>query len=126
MIANLEFLGLFRRWKRMRYILHVKWSEKEVQTPKYVKREKNNAQFSSKATNDCYLRVSGFVLTLENVCTTFCMQNGVKFAFKRRNILNGNEITHNCRKNRRMIAICESLGAFRCWQTYALHSACKV
>ena len=53
-----------------------------------------------------------FVLTLESVCTTFCMQNGVKFAFKRRNILNGSEITHNFRQNRRMKAIYESLGLF--------------
>ena len=41
--------------------------------------------------------VSGFDSALENVFTTFCMQNGVKFAFKRGNILNGNEITHNFR-----------------------------
>ena len=101
----------------MHYVLHVKWSEIRVYTSKYFKRERNNVQFSSKSTNESDLRVSGFVLTLENVCTTFCMQNGVKFAFKRRIILNGNEITHNFRQNRRMIAICESLGAFRCWQT---------
>ena len=81
----------------MHYVLHVKWSEKEVQTTKYLKRERNNAQFSSKSTNKSDLRVSVFVLTLENVCTTFCMQNGVKFAFKRGNNLNGNEITHNFR-----------------------------
>ena len=96
----------------MHYVLHVKWSEKEVQTPKYRKRERNNALFSSKSTNDSDLRVSGFVLTLENVCTTFCEQNGVKRPFKRRNILNGNEMTHNFRQNRRMKAICESLGLF--------------
>ena len=81
----------------MHYVLHVKWSEKEVQTPKYLKRERNNALFPSKSTNDSDLRVSGFVLTLENVCTTFCMQNAVKFASKRRNIINRNEITHNFR-----------------------------
>ena len=89
----------------MHYVLHVTWSEKEVQTPKYVKRERNNAQFSSKSTNDCYLRVFGRFSVLANVCTTFCMQNGVKFAFKRRNILNRNEIKHNFRQNRRMKAI---------------------
>ena len=110
----------------MHHVLHVKWSEKEVQIPKYVKREKNNAQFSSKSTNESNLRVSGFVLTLENVCTTFCMQNGVKFAFKRGNILNGREITYNYRQVPRMIAICVSLGAFRRCRTYALHSACKM
>ena len=110
----------------MHYVLHVKWSEKEVQTPKYVKRERYKAQFSSKSTNESDLLVSGFVLTLENVCTTFCMQNGVKRPFKCRNILNRNEIAHNFPQNRRMIAICESLGAFRCWKTYALRSACKM
>ena len=83
----------------MYYVLHVKWSEIRVYTSKYFKRERNNAQFSSKSTNESDLRVSGFVLTLESVCTTFCMKNGVKFAFKRRNILNGNEITHNFRQN---------------------------
>ena len=109
----------------MHYVLHVKWSEKEVQTPKYLKRERNNAQFSSKSTNDCDLRVFGRFSVLENVCTTFCMQNGVKFAFQRRNILNGREITYNYRQIRRMIAICVSLGAFRRYRTYALCSACK-
>ena len=96
----------------MHYVLHVKWSEIRVYTSKYFKRERNNAQVSSKTTNDCDLRVSGYVLTLEKVCTTFCMQNGVKRPFKLRNILNGREITHNFRQNRRMNAICESLGLF--------------
>ena len=96
----------------MHYILHVKWSEKEAQTPKYVKRERYKAQFSSKSTNASDVRISEFVWTLENACTTFCMQNGVKRPFKLRNILNGREITHNFRQNRRMIAICESLGLF--------------
>ena len=110
----------------MHYVLHVKWSEIRVYTSKCFKRERNNAQFSSKLTNESDLRVSGFVLTLENVCTTFCMQNGVKFAFKRGNILNGKEITYNYRQIRRMIAICVSLGAFWRYRTYALHSACKL
>ena len=96
----------------MYYVLHVKWSEIRVYASKYFKRERNNAQFSSKSTNESNLRVSGFVLTLESVCTTFCMQNGVKFAFKRRNIFNGREITHNFRQNRRMKAIYETLGLF--------------
>ena len=73
----------------MHYVLHVKWSEKDVHTLKYFKRERNNAQFSSNLANESDLRVSGIVLTLENVCTTFCMQKGVKFAFKSGNILNG-------------------------------------
>ena len=110
----------------MHYVLHVKWSEKDDHTLKYLKRDRNNAQFSSKSTNESDLRVSGSVLTLESVCTTSCMQNGEKRPYKRGNILNGSEITHNFRQNRRMIAICESLGAFRCWKTYALHSAFKM
>ena len=96
----------------MHYVLHVKWSDIRVYTSKYFKRERNNAHFSSKSTNESDLRVSGFVLTLEIVCTTFCVQNGVKFAFKRRNILKDIEITHNFRQNLRMKAICESLGSF--------------
>ena len=48
--------------------------------------------------------VSGLVSTLENACTTFCTNNAVKIAFKRRNISNGIEITLNLRQNRRMIA----------------------
>ena len=110
----------------MHYIQHAKWSEICVYTSLYFTRERNNAQFSSKATNDCYLRGFGRFSVLANVCTTCCMQNGVKFAFKRRNILNRNEITHNFPQIRRMIAIGESLGAFRCWKTYALRSACKM
>ena len=110
----------------MHYVLHVKWSEIRVYTSKYFKRERNNAQVSSISTIDCDLRVSGYVLTLEKVCTTFCMQNGVKFACKRRNILSRRDRTHNFRQNRRMTAICESLGAFRCWKTYALRPACKM
>ena len=96
----------------MHYVLHVKWSEIRVYTSIYFKRERNNAQFSSRSTNDCYLRVLGRFSVLANVFTTFCMQNGLKFAFKRRNVLNGRGITHNFRQNRRMIAICESLGLF--------------
>ena len=125
----LRFASLWARFgagKRMHYVLHVKWSEIRVYTSKYFKRERNIAQFSSKSTNDSDLRVFGRSSVLENVCTTFCVQNGVKFAFKRRNILNGREITHNFRHNRRMIAICESVGAFRCCKTYALRSARKM
>ena len=84
----------------MHYVLHVKWSEIRVYTSKYFKRERNDAQFSSKSTNDCDLRDFGRFSVLENVCTTFSMQNGVKFAFKHGNILNGREITHNFRQNR--------------------------
>ena len=95
----------------MHHILHAKWSEICVYTSKYFKRERNNAQFSSNSSNDCDLRVSGRFLAVQNVCTTFCVQTGVKIPIKRRNILNRNKITHNFRQNRRMIAICESLGA---------------
>ena len=118
--------ALFGAGKRMHDVLHVKWSEIRVYTSKYFKRERNNAQFSSISTNDCYLRVFGRFSVRANVFTTFCMQNGVKFAFRRRNILNGREITHNFSQNRRMKAICESLGLFWRWKAYALHSACRM
>ena len=42
---------------------------------------------------------------------------------RRRNILNGREITLNFRQNRRMLAILEFLGLFGRWKTYALRSA---
>ena len=62
--------------------------------------------------DDYDFRAPGLVFTQQNVCTTFCIRNGVKRAFKRRNILNVKEMTLNFRHNRRMIAICESLGMF--------------
>ena len=48
----------------------------------------------------------------------------LKFAFIRRNILNGREITHKFRQNRRMKAICESLGLFYAGKHmhYVLHA----
>ena len=49
-----------------------------------------------------------------------------KMAFKRRNILNGREITSNFHQNRRMLAICEFLDAFLRGKTYALLSACRM
>ena len=69
------------------------------------------------------MRVSGLVSALENAWTAFCMYNGVKRAFKRRNISNGIEITLNLRQNRRMIAICVCLGLFRRWKARVLRSA---
>ena len=45
---------------------------------------------------------------------------------RRRNTLNGREITLNFRQNRRMLAILEFLGLFGRLKTYAQHSACKV
>ena len=75
--------------------------------------------------NYCYFRVSRLVSTLENACTTFCTLNAVKVAIKRRNILNGREITYSYRQNRRIIAICVCLSLFRRWRTRALRSACS-
>ena len=73
--------------------------------------------------NYCYFRVSGHVSTLEIACTTICTHNAVKIAFKRRNILNGREITYSYRQNRRIIAICVCLSLFRRWRKRALRSA---
>ena len=42
---------------------------------------------------------------------------------RRRNILNGREITLNFRQNRLMLAILEFLSLFGRWKTYALRSA---
>ena len=96
----------------MHYVLHAKWSENGAYTTKYLKREGNDAYFSSKSANDYDFRVSVPVLTLEIVGTAFCMRNGVKRALKRRNILKGREITHNFRQRRPMITILEFLGCF--------------
>ena len=110
----------------MHDVLHAKWSEMGVWTSKYLKRERNKALFSSKSSNDYDFRVSERLLTLENVCSTFCVRSKVKRAFKRWNILNGREITHNSRQNRRVITILEFLGVSWRWKTYALHSACEM
>ena len=66
----------------------------------------------------------GFVSTMENACTTFCTHNAVQRAFKRRNILNGKEISLNFLQNRRVIDIFVYLGLFRQWKVLALGSAC--
>ena len=67
----------------------------------------------------------GLVSTLENACTMFGTLDAVKRAFKRRNILNGREITYSYRQNRRVIAFCVCLSLFRRWRTRALRSACS-
>ena len=126
MITILEFLGLFDARDRMHYVLHAKSSEMGVWTSKYLKRERNKALFSSKSSNDYDFRVSERLLTLENVCSTFCVRSKVKRAFKRWNILNGREITHNFRQNRRVITISEFLCLFWCWKTNALRYACEM
>ena len=74
--------------------------------------------------NDSDFRVCGLLLTLEIVCITFCMRNPVKWAFERRNILNGREIRHYFRQNRRMITILEFLGLFDAGKRmhYVLHA----
>ena len=70
--------------------------------------------------------MSGLVSALENSCTTFCLHNAVKRAFKSRSISNGLDITNNLRQNRGMIAICVFLGLFRRWITCALRFTCKL
>ena len=124
MISICVCLGLFRRWRtralRSARIMH--W--KSVRTSKYLKRERNIAQFASKSTNDCDLRVCWLVSTLDNAWTTVCTYNAVKKAFKRRKIWNLRDITHNFRQNRPMVAICVCVGLFRRWKTLGLRSAC--
>ena len=68
--------------------------------------------------------MSGLVSTTKNACTTFCTHNAVQRAFKRRNILNGKEISLNFLQNRRVIEIFVYVGLFRRWKVLALGSAC--
>ena len=46
------------------------------------------------------MRSAGLVSALHIVCTTFCVKNGVKCTFQRRNISKSKEITSNYRYNR--------------------------
>ena len=64
-----------------------------------------------------------FVPTLKNACTTFRTHNATKWAFKRRNILSGREISIIFRQNRWMIVICVLLGLSRRWESRELRSA---
>ena len=90
---------------------------------KYLKRERNKTQYSSKSTNYCDLRVSGLLAKMENACTTFCTHNAVISVFKRRNTSNGREITLNYRPYSQIIVNYVCLGLFRRWKTSALRSA---
>ena len=74
--------------------------------------------------DDYDFRVPGLELTLGNVCTTFCMRNGVKRVLKRRNILSAREIAHNVLQNRRMITILEFCACFDAGKAmhYFLHA----
>jgi hypothetical protein len=82
-------------------------------------------EFSSKSTNNCVLRIAGLVSVLKVPCTTFGVWSRAKRAFERRNISIWNEITGNCRPNRRMTVFCDLQGLFRRWKCRALHSTCK-
>ena len=58
-------------------------------------------------------------------CTTLCTHDAVKNVFKHRSVSNGREISLNFLQNRRIIAICVSLGLFRRWTRgvyYVLHA----
>ena len=112
----------FDAGKHVHCIPQEQCSERSVKTSKYLKRERNNALFSSESTNDYDLRVYALVSTLETACSAFHKYNAVKRAFKHRNLSNGREITLNFRQNRRMKAICVYLGLFRRRNPRALHS----
>ena len=103
-------------------VLQVYRNEASVYKAKTLKRERNNAYFSSKSANDCGLRLSGIVATLENA---FYKCIGVRRAFIRRILSNGRESTQYFRQNRGMIAICVCLGLLRCWKTRVPRRACK-
>ena len=96
----------------MHYVLHAKWSEKGVRRRNVLNGREITLNFRQNRLMLAILEFLGLFLTLENVCTMFCIQNGMKRAIKRRNILNGREITHNFRQNRPTLAILEFLGLF--------------
>jgi hypothetical protein len=75
------------------YVLHVICSNLGVYTSKYLDREGDYGHFSLKSTNDRVLRVVGLVSKLNTACTMFCTSNAVIWAFKRRQISIGEEIT---------------------------------
>jgi hypothetical protein len=104
-------------------VLGNKCSNLGLQTSKFLNREGNYGHFWSKSTNDRVLRVVGLVPKLNPKCTMFCVQNAVIWAFKRRNISIGKEITVIFGQNRRMIEFCGLFGFFRSIIRRALRSA---
>jgi hypothetical protein len=108
------------------YVLRANCSNLGLQTSKYLNREGNYGHFSLKSTNDRVWPAFGLVAKLNTACTMFCAQTAVIWAFKRRNISIGKEITVIFRQNRRMIEFCELLGLFRSLIQCALCSARKI
>jgi hypothetical protein len=84
--------------------LRLKCSSLGVYTSIYLNREENYGHFSTKTTNFRIVRVVGLVWMLNTSCTMFCATDAVIWAFKRRNISIGKEITDIFRQNRRMVA----------------------
>jgi hypothetical protein len=103
-----------------------KCSNLDLQTSNFLNREGNYGYFSSKSTNDRVLQVVGLLSKHNMACTTFCAQNAVIWAFKRRNFSIGKEITVIFRENRRMIEFCGLFGLLRSLIRRALCSACKM
>jgi hypothetical protein len=94
------------------YVLRVKCSNLGVLTSNSLQRKGNYDHFLSKSTNGRDLRVVGLVSTLYTACSMFCTKNAVIWAFVRRTLSNGKEITVILRQNRRTIAFCELFAGF--------------
>jgi hypothetical protein len=113
MIEFCGLLSLFRSIIRGVLCSRAKFSNLGLQTSKYLNRDGNYVHFSTKSTSDRVLRVAGLVSKLHTACTMLCARNAVIWAFKRRNISIGKEITVIFRQKRRMIEFCELSGLFR-------------
>jgi hypothetical protein len=70
-----------------------------VSTTKYLQREGNTVDSRNNLTNDRDLRAPWIVATLKVSCIAFCVENEVKYAFKRGNITNRMEIPVDFRQN---------------------------
>jgi hypothetical protein len=105
-------------------VLRLKCSKLGVCTTKSLQRVGNYSNFLSKSTNGRVLRAVGLVSTLNRARTMFCAWNAVIWAFKRRNISNGTEITVIFRQNGRMIAFCELFAGFD--TLYSVHYVLRV
>jgi hypothetical protein len=75
---------------------------------------------------DRIVRQSGLFSVLNVSCTTFGIYNGVKWAFKLRNISKGEEITLIFRQYRRMIVFCDLLVLSRRLIRHAPRSTRKI
>jgi hypothetical protein len=112
MIAFCELFAGFDTIYSVLYVLHQKCRNLGVYTTQSLQREGNYGHFLYKSTNGRSLRAVGLVSTLNRACTMFCASNAVIWAFVRRTLSNGKEITVILRQNRRTIAFYELFAGF--------------